>query len=107
MPNLLDYRTLLTASGFVAGALLMLLAMQIRHPYPGFLRLVFAMDILGGAFILGGLKGYSPDSGLILQITSLATFGLIDNGLRRFCDLPKRSRVCCVYVPTAMALQIC
>jgi signal transduction histidine kinase len=106
MPNLLDYGTLLTASGIVGGALLMLLAMQVRHPYPGFLRLVFAMDILAAAFILGGLKGYAPDSVWILQVTVLATFGLIDNGLRTFCDLPKRRRVSLVYVPAGMALQL-
>jgi hypothetical protein len=60
MPNLLDYGTLLTASGIVGGALLMLLAMQVRHPYPGFLRLVLAMDILAAAFIIGGREGMHP-----------------------------------------------
>jgi signal transduction histidine kinase len=106
MPNLLDYGTLLTASGIVAGALLMLLAMQVRTPYPGFLRLVLAMDILAAAFIIGGLKGYAPDSIWILQFTGLATFGLIDNGLRTFCGLPHRGRWSLLYVPVGMALQL-
>ncbi len=106
MPNLLDYGTRLTASGIVGGALLMLLAMQVRHPYPGFLRLVVAMDILAAAFILGGLKGYAPDSIWILQLTFLGTFGLIDSGLRTFCAVPTRSRVFLLYVPAGMVLQI-
>src|SRR5262245_28559586 len=106
MPNLLDYGTLMTASGIVGGALLMLLAMQLRHPYPGFLRMVFAMDILAAAFILGGLMGYAPDSVWILQVTVLATFGLIDSGLRTFCALPKRGRWSLFYVPAGIALQL-
>jgi signal transduction histidine kinase len=106
MPNLLDYGTLLTASGIVGGALLMLLAMQVRHPYPGFLRLVLAMDILAAAFIIGGLRGYAPDSVWILQVTVLATFGLIDNGLRTFCDLRHRRRLSLLYVPAGIAVQI-
>jgi hypothetical protein len=106
MPNLLDYGTLLTASGIVAGALLMLLAMQVRTPYPGFLRLVLAMDILAVAFIIGGLKGYAPDSAWILQLTVIATFGLINNGLRTFCELPHRGRWSLSIVPAGMALQL-
>jgi len=96
----------MTASGIVGGALLMLLAMQVRHPYPGFLRLVFAMDILAAAFIIGGLMGYAPDSAWILQVTVLATFGLIDSGLRTFCALPKRGRWSLFYVPAGIALQM-
>ena len=106
MPNLLDYGTLLTASGIVAGALLMLLAMQVRTPYPGFLRLVLAMDILAAAFIIGGLSGYAPDSAWVLQLTVIATFGLINNGLRTFCELPHRGRWSLSYVPVGMALQL-
>jgi hypothetical protein len=81
MPSLVDYRTLLTASGIVGGALLMLLAMQLRHPYPGFLRMVLGMDILAVAFIVGGLRGYAPDTIWILQITVLATLALLGSGL--------------------------
>ena len=106
MPNLLDYGTLLTASGIVAGALLMLLAMQVRTPYPGFLRLVLAMDILAAAFIIGGLSGYAPDSAWVLQLTVIATFGLINNGLRTFCELPHRGRWSLSYVPVGMAFQL-
>ena len=105
MQSLVDYRTLLTASGIVGGALLMLLAMQIRHPYPGFLRMVLGMDILAAAYISGALRGYAPDALWILQITALATFGLIASGVKVFCGLPQYGRWPYVYVLAGMALQ--
>jgi signal transduction histidine kinase len=105
MQSLLDYRTLLTASGIAAGALLMLLPMQFRHPYPGFLRMVLGMDILAAAFIGGGLSGYAPDSLWTLQITVLSTFGLIDSGLRRFCGAPRRGNWPLLYVVLGLVLQ--
>jgi signal transduction histidine kinase len=105
MQSLVDYRTLLTASGIVGGALLMLLAMQLRHPYPGFLRMVLGMDILAVAFISGGLRGYAPDTIWILQITVVATLALVGSGLKLFCDLPQYGRWPYFYVLFAMLLQ--
>jgi signal transduction histidine kinase len=105
MQSLVDYRTLLTAAGIAGGALLMLLPMQFRHPYPGFLRMVLAMDILAVAFISGGLTGYAPDSLWTLQVTVLATFGLIDAGVRRFCGEPRRGTWPLLYVLFGLALQ--
>jgi signal transduction histidine kinase len=105
MQSLLDYRTLLAASGIAGGALLMLLPMQFRHPYPGFLQMVLGMDILAVAFIGGGLSGYAPDSVWTLQVTVLATFGLIDAGVRRFCGAPRRGKWPLFYVLFGLALQ--
>jgi len=105
MSDLLDYRTLFLASGIVGGALLMLLAMQTRDPYPGFVRAVVGLDILSAAIVIGGIRGYVPDALLILQVTAVGSFALVDSGIRLFCATPRRGRWPYVYVLAAMLLQ--
>jgi hypothetical protein len=57
MPQHLDYRTLFVSSGIVGSALLMLLATQVRKPYPGFLRVILALNALTAGIIAADLRG--------------------------------------------------
>ena len=97
--------TLFLASGIVGGALLMLLALQTRKPYPGFVRVVVGMQVLAAANVIGGLRGYVPDAILILQVAAFGCFALIDSGIRLFCGVPRHSRWPYVYVLASILLE--
>jgi signal transduction histidine kinase len=101
----LDYRTLFLASAIVAAALLFFLAIQTRKPYPGFVRIVFAINILTAAVVTADLMGFVSDALWVIQITFLCALGFIDGGIRSFCDTPRRSSRPFIYVLAAILLQ--
>ena len=105
MPELLDNRTLFLASGSVCGALLMLLVLQTRKPYPGFVRAAVGLEILGAAIVIGGLRGYTPTALWLIQVTYLGALGLIDSGIRLFCAMPRRARWPSFYVLAAILFR--
>jgi len=86
----LDYRTLFLVSGIVGTALLLLLAMQARKPYPGFVRVLLALSVVSAAVIIADLRGFAPDALLSIQLTALVGFAAIDSGVRRFSGAPRR-----------------
>jgi len=88
----LDYRTLFLVSGIVGTALLLLLAMQARKPYPGFVRVLLALSVVSAAVIIADLRGFAPDALLSIQLTALVGFAAIDSGVRRFSGAPRRGR---------------
>jgi len=102
----LDYRTLFLVSGIVGTALLLLLAMQARKPYPGFVRVLLALSVVSAAVIIADLRGFAPDALLSIQLTALVGFAAIDSGVRRFSGAPRRGRWPYIYVLAAIFLQI-
>lgn len=105
MPSGLDYRTLFLGSGIVAGSLLMFLALQTRKPYPGFLRIVVAIDAATAAIIVADLRGFISDAIWVVQVIAISAFALIDSGIRLFCATPRRKYWPLVYVLAAILLQ--
>ncbi len=105
MSELLNNRTLFLASGIVGGALIMLLAIQRRPSYPGFVRMVLGLDVLAAAIVIGGVEGYVSDALLILQVATLGCFALINSGIRLFCGAPRRNRWPIFYVLVGASLQ--
>lgn len=101
----LDYRTLFLASGIVGSALLMLMAMQARRPYPGLMRVIVGLDALTAAIVIADLRGYAPDALFSIQLTALGTFALVNSGVRLFCETPRRGQWPYIYVPATMLLQ--
>jgi PAS domain S-box-containing protein len=100
----IDYPTLFRASGLIGAALLGFFAIQARKTYPGFVRIVVAIDILAAAFIAADLRGYVPDALWGIQVTAVLAFALIDNGIRLFCATAKRGRWPYLYVLGAILL---
>ena len=101
----LDYRTLFLASAIVAAALLFFLAIQmVRRPYPGFVRIVLAIDILTMAVVTADLVGFVSDALWVVQITFLFALGSIDQGIRSFCATPRRSHWPFIYVLAGVLL---
>jgi signal transduction histidine kinase len=90
MSTQLEYRTLFFASGFVGGALSMLLALQTRKFFPGIARVAVGLNILAAAIMIGGLRGYVPDALWIVEFTALGAFALMDSGIRLYCAMPRR-----------------
>jgi PAS domain S-box-containing protein len=101
----LDYRTLFLASGIVAATSLTLHTIQARKLYPGFARIVAAIDLLTVAIVVADLRGYVPDALLLIQVAAICAFAWIDNGIRLFCGSPPRGRWPYAYVATAIILQ--
>jgi len=54
----LHYHALFLASGIIGAVLLMLLAIQARKTYPGFIRIVVALDLLTVAIVAADLRGF-------------------------------------------------
>jgi signal transduction histidine kinase len=104
MPQHLDYRTLFVSSGIVGSALLMLLVTQARKPYPGFLRVIIALNALTAGIIAADLRGYVPDALWTLQVAAILCFALIDSGVRLFCAAPLRGLWPYIYVGAAILL---
>lgn len=98
MPQHLDYRTLFVSSAIVGSALLILLAMQARKPYPGFPRIILALNVLTAAIIAADLRGYVPDALWAIQVTAILSFALMDSGVQLFCAAPRRGRWPNIYV---------
>jgi signal transduction histidine kinase len=84
---------------------MMLLAVHARKLYPGFLRIVVALDFLTAASIIADLNGYVSDAIWILQVTSLFAFAFVDSGIRLFCEAPRRGHWPSIYVLTAILIQ--
>jgi PAS domain S-box-containing protein len=104
-PPSLDYHTLFLASGLVAATLLALHTIQARKLYPGFIRIVAAIDLLTAAIIAADVRGYVSDALWAIQATSVLAFAWIDSGIRLFCASPRRGRWPAVYVVAAVLLQ--
>ena len=104
MSTQLEYRTLFFASGFVGGALSMLLTIQARKLYPGIARVAVALNILAAAIMIGGFRGYVPDALWIVEFTALGAFALMDSGIRLYCAVPRRGLWPAAYVLASMLL---
>jgi PAS domain S-box-containing protein len=100
-----DYHTLFLTSGLTGATLLALLAIQARKTYPGFVRIVVALDLLTAAIVIADLKGYTSDTLWVIQVSSILAFALTDSGIRLFCASPRRGRWPLVYVEAAIILQ--
>jgi diguanylate cyclase (GGDEF)-like protein/PAS domain S-box-containing protein len=101
----LDYHTLFFASGLFSAALLALLAIQTRKLYPGFVRIVVAIDALTAAIVAADLRGAVADGVWSIQLTFVCAFALIDSGLRVFCNARKRGRWPYIYIAAAILIQ--
>lgn len=100
----IDYPTLFGASGLIAAVLLGFFALQTRKTYPGFVRIVVAIDILAATFIAAVLRGLGSYALWATEVTAILTFALIDSGIRLFCETAKRGRWPFVYALAAILL---
>ena len=80
----------------------MLLILQTQKLFPGIARVAVGLNILAAAIMIGGLRGYVPDTLWIVEFTALGAFALMESGIRLYCAMPRRGIWPACYVLASM-----